>query len=111
MPEEDLLFLRRHITNEEEVDAWLRDTAEDYCQTVLALAGGEVVGYATVTHAAERAFERMGFISEAVLRGQVVDRLGRAHDLRIMSIDVEEFRQRLESALAQAETTAHASSI
>jgi L-amino acid N-acyltransferase YncA len=52
--------------------------------------------------AAVRAFERMGFVREAVLRGQVMDRDGGLHDLQIMGLDVEAFRARLDLATFQA---------
>lgn len=159
LPPEDLLFLRRDVTREEEVDAWIRDTAAGLSQTVLALADDQPVGYAAVIldqawwnrhvaelrvqiapalrgrglgriltaqafalakqqgvrkmlaqmtveqEAARRAFERMGFASEAILRRQVMDREGRLHDLRIMSIDLEEFRLRVEAARSRSDSS------
>lgn len=48
LPPHDLLFLRRDITDPEQVDAWLRDTEQGLSLTVLALRDNEVVGYATV---------------------------------------------------------------
>lgn len=157
LPEHDLLFLRRDITQVENVEAWLRDIAEGSYASIAAWSGGEIVGYTTVAsdrmtwtrHVAElrvlvapamrglglgrllteqgfaiarergvrkmiaqmttdqeaavHAFERMGFEREAVLRGQVMDRDGALHDLQIMSLDVEEFRAKLDLARAQAQ--------
>ncbi|MCA9821300.1 MAG: GNAT family N-acetyltransferase [Dehalococcoidia bacterium] len=48
LPEHDLLFLRRDITQPEEVDSWLADVASGNYSTVVALVGDELVGYATV---------------------------------------------------------------
>ena len=48
LPEHDLLFLRRDITDPKEVDLWIRDVEEDRYSTVLAIVDDAVVGYATV---------------------------------------------------------------
>ena len=48
LPEHDLLFLRRDITDPAEVDGWLADVAKGNYSTVVALVDGELVGYATV---------------------------------------------------------------
>lgn len=48
LPEHDLLFLRRDITQEDAVDDWLRELKSGEIVTVLAIAGQEVVGYATI---------------------------------------------------------------
>jgi len=48
LPSHDLLFLRRDITRPEEVEAWLGAVAAGQLATVLALRGGEIVGYAVV---------------------------------------------------------------
>jgi len=48
LPEHDLLFLRRDITQPQEVDSWLADVASGNYSTVVALVGDELVGYATV---------------------------------------------------------------
>jgi L-amino acid N-acyltransferase YncA len=157
LPEHDLLFLRRDITEPDQVDAWIEDVAAGRYVTVVVERGSEIVGYATVAsdpmtwarHLAEirvlvspalrgvgfggllteqafaiarergvrkmiarmttdqeaaiRAFERMGFAREAVLRGQVIDREGALHDLQIMGLDVEAFRARLDLAQFQAQ--------
>ena len=39
LPEHDLLFLRRDITQPDQVDAWLRDTTAGNATTVLAVDG------------------------------------------------------------------------
>lgn len=48
LPEHDLLFLRRDITKQDGIDAWLADIARGRLTSVLALDGDEVLGYATV---------------------------------------------------------------
>lgn len=48
LPEHDLLFLRRDITQAAAVDGWIRDIESGPTVTLLALIDGNVVGYATV---------------------------------------------------------------
>ena len=48
LPEEDLLFLERDITQPAEVDTWLRDTLEERLVTLVAWEGSAIVGYATI---------------------------------------------------------------
>ena len=48
LPEHDLLFLRRDITEEREVDAWIEDIDAGIVKSVLAVEGGAIVGYGTV---------------------------------------------------------------
>lgn len=61
LPHHDLMFLRRDITTETEVEGWVQDIERGESITVLAIEGDDVVGYATVhrslipwsTHVAE----------------------------------------------------------
>src|SRR5208337_198385 len=48
LPEDDLLFLERDITQAGEVDAWIKDTLEERVVTLVAWEDDFVVGYATV---------------------------------------------------------------
>lgn len=48
LPAHDLLFLRRDITRQDGIDAWLADIRRGRITSVLALDGDEVLGYATV---------------------------------------------------------------
>ncbi len=48
LPEHDLLFLRRDITSPEAVQEWVKDIESGEIVTVLAVAGTDVVGYATI---------------------------------------------------------------
>ncbi|MGA2764333.1 MAG: GNAT family N-acetyltransferase [Spirochaetia bacterium] len=54
LPEEDLLFLERDITQPAEVDTWLRDTLEERLVTLVAWEGSAIVGYATIDRGAVR---------------------------------------------------------
>jgi len=153
LPVHDLLFLRRDITQPDQVAALVQAVESGLSETVIALRGNEVVGYANVAsdgitwtrhvrelrvlvaesmrghhlgrllteqafavaraqgakkmiaqmtvdqQAAISVFKRLGFVAEAKLRNQVMDREGQLHDLQIMSLDVDAFRARLEFAL------------
>ena len=48
LPEHDLLFLRRDITEESAVDDWITEMKAGELTTILAVSGTEVAGYATV---------------------------------------------------------------
>ena len=48
LPEHDLLFLRRDITQEPAMDDWVAELKSGEIATILALRGNEVVGYATI---------------------------------------------------------------
>jgi L-amino acid N-acyltransferase YncA len=48
LPEHDLLFLRRDITEESAVDAWINEIAEGVMVTVIATAANAVLGYASI---------------------------------------------------------------
>ncbi len=52
LPPEDLLFLRRDITDPAEIDGWMREIGQGTTSTVLAVTeGGEVLGYSSVSRA------------------------------------------------------------
>ena len=142
LPPDDLLFLRKDITDPKVVDEWVRDIEAGRVITVLAEGAGKLVGYCSLwrdesfwgRHVGEirvlvrpdyrglglgrrlsfdvfaiakdlglekiiarmtpeqkrtRAnLERLGFTVDAVLRGFVIDREGKARDLLVMSSDV-----------------------
>ena len=48
LPEHDLLFLRRDITEDQEVDAWVEDIESGVVKSVLAADESGIVGYGTV---------------------------------------------------------------
>jgi L-amino acid N-acyltransferase YncA len=48
LPEHDLLFLRRDITRQDGINAWVADIQRARITSVLAVDGDEVLGYATV---------------------------------------------------------------
>lgn len=157
LPQHDLLFLRRDITQPDVVDQWIQDIEGGHYVTIIALRGDELVGYATVAseglawtrhvaelrilvspsmrgqqlgrvlteqafalarqrgvrkmmaqmtadqHAAMRMFGHMGFEREARLRNQLIDRDGQLHDLQIMSLDVDEFRAKVDLMAVSAQ--------
>lgn len=48
LPQHDLMFLRRDITRDSEVEAWIAEGEAGETVTILACEGGEIVGYAAV---------------------------------------------------------------
>lgn len=48
LPEHDLLFLRRDITQPTAVDGWIRDINAGLISTVLATVDSNIVGYGTI---------------------------------------------------------------
>ncbi|MEM1249136.1 MAG: GNAT family N-acetyltransferase, partial [Acidobacteriota bacterium] len=52
LPRHDLLFLRRDLTRESELDGLLADIGRGLVTTLLALEGGKMVGYATLHRSA-----------------------------------------------------------
>jgi L-amino acid N-acyltransferase YncA len=48
LPQDDLLFLRTDITQQSNIDDWMRNIMEGATVTVLAEIGGQVAGYASV---------------------------------------------------------------
>jgi L-amino acid N-acyltransferase YncA len=157
LPPYDLLFLRRDITDPEQVNAWVQEAQRGQVTTILASDGAKVVGYATVAsdglawtrhvrelrvmvgdamrgkslgrllieqafviareqgarkmmaqmtvdqEAAIRVFRTLGFVPEARLQNQVMDRDGVLHDLQIMSLDIEDFEDKLTAMQLRAE--------
>jgi RimJ/RimL family protein N-acetyltransferase len=82
IPEEDLLFLRRDVTNREVIESWALDVAAGQTFTLLAEARGQVVGEASVHR------------SRAPWSGHV-------GEIRVV-VDAEHRRVGLGSALVQA---------
>ncbi len=78
LPEHDLLFLRRDITDERAVDAWLHDIADGEVVTVLAEVDGAIGGYATTHRSSLRWSEHVAELRVLVgepLRGLGIGRL------------------------------------
>jgi len=48
LPEHDLLFLRRDITEESAVDDWVSELQSGEIETIVATFNGAIVGYATI---------------------------------------------------------------
>ncbi|MDA0350727.1 MAG: GNAT family N-acetyltransferase [Chloroflexi bacterium] len=57
----------------------------------------------TDQQAAMRVFGHIGFEREARLRNQLIDRDGQLHDLQIMSLDVDEFRAKVDLMAVSAQ--------
>jgi RimJ/RimL family protein N-acetyltransferase len=142
LPPDDLLFLRKDITDPEVVDDWVQDIERGRTVTVLAEKDDELLAYCSLwlhetfwgrhmgeirllvrpdyrgltiglqltadvfaiakalgvekiiarmttdQHRVRVALERLGFEKEAVLKGFVLDREGKPHDLIVMSAGV-----------------------
>jgi L-amino acid N-acyltransferase YncA len=54
LPEDDLLFLERDITQPAEVDVWIQDAVAGRLVTLVAWEDGAVIGYATFNRGAVR---------------------------------------------------------
>jgi RimJ/RimL family protein N-acetyltransferase len=50
LPHDDLLFLRLNIATAEGIDEWVANIDADRTETVLAVANGKIVGYASIHH-------------------------------------------------------------
>jgi L-amino acid N-acyltransferase YncA len=77
LPPDDLLFLRTDITEPAIVDEWIADLGRGNSMTVLAEAGKELAGYATIHLEQARWTRRVGEIRVQVapaFRGQGVGR-------------------------------------
>src|SRR4051794_24883935 len=62
LPEEDLLFLSLDLTRPEAVDHWVSDIADGRIVSILAHAGGHLVGYASLHHNQLRWMRHLGEI-------------------------------------------------
>jgi L-amino acid N-acyltransferase YncA len=62
LPQDDLLFLRTDITEAASVEEWIRAVERGDTATVIAEAGGEIVGYASVHSEQARWTRRVGEI-------------------------------------------------
>ena len=78
LPAHDMLFLRRDITKDDQVAAWLRDAATGLATTVFATDGNVIVGYATVASDGltwTRHIRELRVLVAAEMRGQHLGRL------------------------------------
>ncbi|HMO54866.1 MAG TPA: GNAT family N-acetyltransferase, partial [Tepidiformaceae bacterium] len=78
LPEHDLLFLRRDITQDAALDDWLGEIATGEITTVLAFEGSDVVGYATIQRSQLRWTEHVAELRVLVaesMRGHGLGRL------------------------------------
>ncbi|MGI8927582.1 MAG: GNAT family N-acetyltransferase [Tepidiformaceae bacterium] len=77
LPEHDLLFLRRDITREDAVEAWLQEIAEGLMVTVLAVQGENVAGYGTIHKSDLRWSQHVAELRVMVAEGMRGKGLGR----------------------------------
>lgn len=101
LPSHDLLFLRRDITQPDQVDLWLRDNSEGLSTTVLALHDGAIVGYATVASDGliwTRHVRELLVMVSASMRGKSLGRLLTEQAFAIAS------QQRVKKMIAQMTT-------
>jgi RimJ/RimL family protein N-acetyltransferase len=77
LPSQDLMFLRMDLTREDVVRGWIAEAVEGHSTTLLAWAGPELVGYATVHRNAAPWMRRVGEIRVNVAAGYRGRGLGR----------------------------------
>jgi L-amino acid N-acyltransferase YncA len=78
LPEHDLLFLQRDITQEEVIDEWLRETQTAQAATLIAETPAGIVGYTTVYRSGLRWTAHVGELRVVVgpqVRGQGLGRI------------------------------------
>ena len=77
LPEEDLLFLRVDLTQEDVVDDWIANVESNNSTTIVAYSGDNLVGYATVHRNPARWTRRVGEIRVNVAASHRAKGLGR----------------------------------
>ena len=77
LPEEDLLFLRVDLTQEDVVDDWIANVESNNSTTIVAYSGDNLVGYATVHRNPARWTRRVGEIRVNVAASHRGKGLGR----------------------------------
>jgi RimJ/RimL family protein N-acetyltransferase len=98
IPEEDLLFLRRDVTDREVIESWALDVAAGQTFTLLAEAGGRVVGEASVHRSRAPWSAHVGEIRVVVDAGH--RRLGLGSAL-VQAIFLEALRRGIEKIVAE----------
>ena len=77
LPEEDLLFLRVDLTQEDVVDDWIANVESNNSTTIVAYSGDNLVGYATVHRSPARWTRGVGEIRVNVAASHRAKGLGR----------------------------------
>ncbi len=86
LPEEDLLFLRVDLTQEDVVDDWIANVESNNSTTIVAYSGDNLVGYATVHRSPARWTRRVGEIRVNVAASHRGKGLGRNLTAQIFDI-------------------------
>jgi len=86
LPEEDLLFLRVDLTQEDVVDDWIANVESNNSTTIVAYSGDKLVGYATVHRSPARWTRRVGEIRVNVAASHRGKGLGRNLTAQIFDI-------------------------
>ena len=86
LPEEDLLFLRVDLTQEDVVDDWIANVESNNSTTIVAYSGDNLVGYATVHRNPARWTRRVGEIRVNVAASHRGKGLGRNLTAQIFDI-------------------------
>ena len=89
LPEEDLLFLRVDLTEEDVVDDWVRNVASGASLSLVAYAGDTLVGYASVHTTPARWTRKVGEIRVNVSPDYRARSLGKALTADIFDIGRE----------------------
>lgn len=98
IPEEDLLFLRRDVTDRDVIESWARDVAAGQTFTLLAEQDGRVVGEASVHRSRVPWSTHVGEIRVVVDAGQRRSGLG---TVLVQRTFMEALRQGIEKMVAE----------
>ena len=90
LPQHDLLFLRRDICEPAGVDEWLQDIERGQVTTLLAIDGGELVGYVTLHRSQLRWSRHVAELRVAVAAERRGSGLGRALTEAVFRLALEE---------------------
>lgn len=108
LPPDDLLFLRTDITEPAIVDEWIADLERGNSITVLAEAGGELAGYATMHLEQARWTRRVGEIRVQVAPALRGNGLGRRLTLEIFQLGQSRGIKKMAAMMTPDQTGARA---
>jgi L-amino acid N-acyltransferase YncA len=108
LPPDDLLFLRTDITEPAIVDQWIADLERGNSITVLAEAGGDLAGYATLHLEQARWTRRVGEIRVQVAPALRGNGLGRRLTLEIFQLGQSRGIKKMAAMMTPDQTGARA---